>query len=434
VKPSLSKYSSQSGFTLVEVIVVMAVFIVILMIAGESFNRIITQSSKLFKSEESNIEGIIGLEVMKHDLEQMGFGLPWGWSKADNSATPTDLVDSTITYAEAVDSLGLALNDAPSTVPRAFVSFAGFGNFTSDYIGVKASSVGSSKAAQRWTYIPFHNYSASPRESRPVSFASNNPTVGDRSILINSNYNDPGNKDHRLIVDVDDVTNFNINYNTTGGSIAGKYLPTDDQQTYMVYGVDSDTTLAKLRMPFNRADFFIGRNLSGNVVPPFCAERTGILYKATINHSDGGNTPIPLLDCVADMQVVLGWDTSDGGTAGSINAYSSLPKKSDGIVANVTTTDPAAATSVRAAINGWLIDAKGLREHLKIVKVYILAQEGKRDPVYTTPSSSISVGDITENSGLSPVKTYTLTEPQRHYRWKLYRIVVRPKNLVSNQR
>jgi hypothetical protein len=339
----------------------------------------------------------------------------------------------------------------PSNVPRAFASFAGFGAFNSDYIGVKASSVGGSRAAQRWTYIPFHNLSTSSgRESRPVSFAANNPTVGDRVIMINSNFNDPDNKDRRLIVDPGSAipSIFHVNYNITGG-ISDYFLPTDDQQTYMVYGVDSDTDL---RMPFNRADFFIktpGGVQSANgstdgTLPAYCAPLTGVLYKAIVNHADGRYNYIPLLDCVADMQVVLGWDSSDGGKAGSVNTYSSLPQNGSGIVANLTTTDPQGASSVRIAMqfrsgdpnvpSGWLNDAKGLREHLKIVKVYILAQDGKVDPSYTTPSNTIAVGDLQENGGLAPVKTYTLTEPQTHYRWKLYRILVRPKNLTSNQR
>jgi hypothetical protein len=131
------------------------------------------------------------------------------------------------------------------------------------------------------------------------------------------------------------------------------------------------------------------------------------------------------------MQIVLGWDISDGGNAGEVNGYSTLPKKSDGSLS----ATPADAS---VAIQGWMKSAKGLREHLKVIKVYILAQEGKLDRTYTAPSTSIRVGpsasDLQENNGLSPVKIYTLTEPQTHYRWKLYRIVVRPKNLYSNQR
>ena len=125
------------------------------------------------------------------------------------------------------------------------------------------------------------------------------------------------------------------------------------------------------------------------------------------------------------MQIVLGWDTSDGGLVGSVDAYSSLPNQSDG---TVTATPSSAAASIQS----WLTDAKGVREHLKVVKVYILAQEGKVDPGYTAPSASITVGDLSAD-GFRTKADYVLTSAQQKYRWKLYKIVVRPKNLVSNQ-
>ena len=186
-------------------------------------------------------------------------------------------------------------------------------------------------------------------------------------------------------------------------------------------------------MPFNRADFFIKVPVSsttGNAQPLFCGPLTGTLYKATVNHnnnsgtSGGGYNYTPLLDCVADMQVVLGWDTSDGGSANSVNAYSSLPLLSDGSVI--------ATNSAASSIQGWLKDPKGIREHLKMIKVYILAQEGKLDTSYTYPNATIIVGN--DSGETSMTRQYTFTTAQRQYHWKLYRIIVRPKNLVSNQR
>ena len=63
------------GFTLIELIVVMAVFVVVIAISGDAFKTVLQQASKLFRSEESNIEGIVGLEVFRHDLQQAGYGL-----------------------------------------------------------------------------------------------------------------------------------------------------------------------------------------------------------------------------------------------------------------------------------------------------------------------------------------------------------------------
>lgn len=426
------KYATQAGFTLIELVVTMTVFIIIMIIASNAFNKIVTQTSRYSKMEESNIEGNIGLEIMRHDLEQIGFGLPWGWSYADPPAgatLPLKLISdtdpatpATISYSESSDSIGSLLNDSPSDVPRAIASSDVLGNFTSAYIALKGSGFGRSKASQRWTKIPFHNYSANPRESRPV-IAANSPLKSDKVIMITTHFND-ANLDHRLIVDPVDNKIFHQSFNET--LMSSNFLPIDDLQTFMVYGIDDGTTV---RMPFNRSDYFIkipsGVTSTGDgTLPSFCAPRTGILYKATVNHADGKYNYIPLLDCAADMQVVLGWDTSVGGSAGAVNVYSSTPKL-DG---TVVSSDSALAGDIQ----GYLTNAKSIREHLKVVKVYILAQEGKVDPSYSSPVSSIEIGDRVAH-GLYPTKTYSLSAAQKHYRWKLYRIVARPKNLSSNQ-
>lgn len=444
-----SNYTSRKGFTLIETIVAMTVFLVVLAIAGQAFNLIVSKASQYSKMEESNIEGVVGLEVMRHDIEQAGFGLPWGFSYRQTSPELA-LVAGAITYNESVDTAGANLNDSAGGTasagnpPRAFTGLGALGAFSSDYIGIKASNVSRDKAAQRWSYIPYHNYSGSTgRESRPVNFATHNLQAGDKVIMVGydfiykdnevaSNYATVGtsgsdNFNHRLIVDPANNSFFSVGYSTTGG-IVDNYLPIKDQQTYMVYGIDSSTTP---RMPFNRADFFI-KIPSGNAatgdgsLPPYCAPSTGVLYKATVNHSDGKYNYLPLLDCVADMQIVLGWTTKPVSDFNRpIDAYSTLPTTVGGAVS--------ATNGAADSIKLWLTNAKDLREHLKVVKVYILAQEGKKDLNYTAPSS-ILVGDITANDGLAQkIFTPSSSPDQQHYRWKLYRIVTTPKNFVANQ-
>lgn len=385
----------------------MAVFITVLMIAASAFNTIVTNSSKFSKFEESNIEGMIGLEMMRHDLEQMGFGLPWGFS-------------GSLTYAESTQSNSI-MNDAPNGVPRPFV---GYNNLSSAVIGVKASTVGTNKASQRWTYIPFENYSATPRESRPVNLGSNTPKPGDKVIALLTSFNSYSTASLRL-----KGSEFCFDYANSG--LDSNFVPKGDQDTHFVYGISGAMPAGQtLRMPFNRADFYVKKTAS---VPPFCASNTGVLYKATINHADGEYTEIPLLDCVASMQVVLGWSSNAGteNVQDSISTYSSLPLISSG---DVLTVGAGAATPIDASdIKEWFNgkDAKRIREQLKLVKVYVLAQEGKRDPAYTYPSSSILIGG---NGETSLTRTYIFSEEQRHYRWKIYRIIIKPKNLVSNKR
>lgn len=425
MKPYNFYKSAQAGFTLVELVITMTIFIIVLIIASDAFNKIVTQSSKLSRMEESNIEGVIGLEIMRHDLEQAGFGLPWGWGQPDplssGSIVPSSLlVDNTITlsYSEAADTKGLTLNDSPNGVPRAVAASAVLGQFSSAHIAIKGSTLGGSKASQRWTNIPYHNYSANPRESRPVSGAGT-PAVDDRVIMITANFND-ANLDHRLIVDSSSNT-FYVNYKLSG--LSDDYVPFNELFSYMVYGIDD----ANPRMPFNRADFFI-RIPADGTLPPFCGPRTGVLYKATINHDGGGYRFMPLLDCVADMQVVFGWDTSDDGGAGQVDVYSSALKSGGNYAASVPSSD-----SKYAAIGSYFSDPEAVRKHLKMIKVYILAQDGKRDKSYSAPVTTIEVGDRLTN-GFDVTKFYSLSSEQRQYRWKLYRIVARPKNLPSNQR
>lgn len=420
---------NKNGFTLVEVLVTMAVFIIILMIAAESFKNIISISSRLTKSEESNIEGVVGLEILRHDLEQIGFGLPWGFCRPAPGTTDGSCANTDISYLEASDTTGDDLNDAPGGVPRALAAIDSPTGFLSDFIALKGTTVGRSLASQRWTYIPFNNISTSTgKESRPISWPStnlktsaNNSGKPDRVSLIRSNFN-VETDDHLLIVDPSDNQIFHINYNNTGG-INDDYLPKSDIQSHMVYGLDDYSATSTPRMPFNRADFFVSS--TSGTVPTFCAPLTGVLYKMTVNHADGSYLPIPLLDCVADMQVVLGWDTSDGGKANSIDAWSSVPNSSGNVVAS----GPSGAAT---KINGWLSSAKGVREHLKSVKVYVLAQEGKRDSNYNYPQSTMIVGNGATEQSLTNL--YTFTADQLKYRWKLYRIIARPKNLLSNQR
>lgn len=422
--------NNTAGFTLIELIVTMAIFLVVIVIASQTFNTMLSNSSRISKSEESNIEGIIGLEVLRHDLEQMGFGLPWQFKSG-----------SSITYNESADAKGLELNDA-SGVPRAFVGLDGFADYGSDFFTVKASVVGVSRASQRWNYIPYHNFStATTRESRPVDWPSLNLQTDDKVIAVRSNFND-ATDDHLLIENT--TGDYWFNYKKDG-SIDDDYLPQTDQETHLVYGITD--AAQDPRMPFNRADYFVNYSSVGTPAPPsFCAEKTGVLYKAVVNNSTsasgGAYTFMPLLDCVADMQVVLGWDTSDKGLANTVDAYSSLPA-SDGTMS----ASPASAGSL---ISSWLTpDAtdpakvpRNIREHLKIIKVYILAQEGRRSKDYTYPTPTILVGKECRSAEAGAIDCgatltrapYALTAEQRHFRWKLYRIVVRPKNLVSNQR
>src|SRR3990172_4348555 len=172
------------------------------------------------------------------------------------------------------------------------------------------------------------------------------------------------------------------------GAGLSAYDPDDEFNTNIVYGIDNVT----LERPFNRADYFIADN-AAYPTPRHCAPNTGVLVKAVIAHDAAGTaTLLPLLDCVADMQLVYGVDTD----ANDILEWQSFP--------------PATAAD--------------LRTQFRELHVHILAQVGQRDDSYTYPDATISVGSggIVNNYNVSGF---------RNYRWKVYNIVVRPTTLAN---
>lgn len=392
----------QNGFTLVEMIVVMAVFISVIVIAGESFKTILTKTSILSKSAESNIEGMVGLEMFRHDLNQTGFGLPWGNTGASFPA-----------YAEAVDSPASLFNDSDKTnkIPRAVI--AG-NNLTTgvlpqtDYLVLKGTTLARNKTAQEWTYV---NYSSSGKA--PKTWSSGNLTTNDYVIVLRRVFTETGYVNQL----VQDNGTFSQKFPTD--KLATAFQPVTPQETYYIYGIlaeDPSDPYAP-QMPFNRTDFYVKRPTSN--MPASCASNTGKLYMATLNHKDGKLTEIPILDCVADMQITFGWDMNDDGVA-------DVSSSADG-----SSVDPG-DTSVIAAVQSTLQDAALIRNRLKFIKVYLLTQDGRRDPHFRN-EKDIVVGDPDK---ISLTKQYTVanlnTAGWTNYRWKVYRIVVSPKNLMLN--
>jgi len=258
---------------------------------------------------------------------------------------------------------------------------------------------------------------------------SENLSAGDRVVMIRRKFSS-GKIDNQLVYDTSTPDAYWVNYNSTG--FVPAFSPASREEILYVYGVAASGDLG---MPFNRADYFIAVPGSASSLPTTCAPGTGILYKATVNHTSGNpggklNYSTPLLDCVADMQVVIGWDLWDAtnnvmGQDGIIDTWSSVLNDKG----NLTHHTDAPHTEVNSdVVKAAFGSAETIRNAMKVIKVYILAQNGRKDPNYQGPSS-MAMG---ESGELSLTRTYDLSS-LRNYRWKLYRIVVRPKNLIANQ-
>jgi prepilin-type N-terminal cleavage/methylation domain-containing protein len=357
------------GFTLIELLIVMAIFGIVLAGTSQMVVSMLTTHRQQSKIAETNIEGIIGLEMLRQDLGKAGYGLPW---------------NGLINYSEAASN-PYSLNDAPNP-PKGIVSkndvSVGPALIGTDYLVIKAANVATNTACNKWTFLSPDNGSTSWTSSTPTSdnFAST-----DRVIILK-----PGSPS----------TESTARILVTSGVFFAQWISTSALASTMtttgiVYGIDPNTDL---RMPFNRADYYVKQPTTG--MPQRCAAGTGILYKAVVNQSDGNLTEMPLLDCVADMQVIYRYDPTGNG--------------------NLTPTPD---------ISSWSVQT--IRDQVKEVRVYILAHEGQRDTNFSYPTNAIYVGG--DNTvGSSNGRSFNLTgiANWQNYRWKVYTLVVKLDNLL----
>ena len=391
----------EKGFTLIELLITMVVFVLVMAAGAQIFTALLTQFKQQSKIAETNIEGIVGLEMLRQDIEHAGYGLPWA---------------GMVTYNEA-SSNPYNLNDSTATaVPRAIVSgnnvtFGGSNSIFngSDYLVIKAVNVAINDASIRWTTLRISPFTApyNPRVWTPASenlnYAGANPYV----IVLSGG---TGTNERRL------VTSGSTFYAQYSNITSSPWPPPDATETRIVYGVSPNTPLI---MPFNRADYFIRRfdGSGNNITPQRCAPNTGVLEKAMLNHDQSGGEFrfLPLLDCVADMQVNF-WLDTDG----------------DGII-NWLPTSP----SDNIGPTGLNLSAQQIREQLKELRVYIVAHEGQRDINYdfsmNNAREALSADEVLGGNSRTiffvNLKNLVGDPEYKYYRWKVYTLVVKPNNI-----
>lgn len=382
----------QAGFTLTELLITMAIFIFAITAITNVFVPLVTQFKQQSRIAETQIQGIVGLDILRRDLEQAGFGLPW-------------VLPTAVTYLEGSNTTSgsipapnvSTINDATADPPRAIASIndvTGLGG--SDYLVIKATSVATNDASMKWTQV--------------VGTA-----VGGSSVKVWNSSVEDLNTGNRVIVIIPSrgVNNQRVLVNNGGtfytqfnaGAFPTVFAPSTENDIFLIYGVDPSLNL---RMPFNRADYYI-ENVTGTIIPSRCAPGTGILMKTVIDQTSGNrNAGIPLLDCVADIQIIF-----------------RLDRNSDG---NLSATD------VLNTLTGTPLTAQEIREQLKEVRVFILAHEGQKDPGYTYPNSTITLPPASD-LGAGAGRTFNFISSGianwQNYRWKVYSIVVKPNNLKS---
>ena len=387
---------TQRGFSLVELLTVMVIFTVLIVAIGTAFQRILPVALKSTKTAETNISGIVGLELLRADLESAGYGLPWSFSDA-------------IVYNEAAQLPGSALNDngrvytdpTQNNIPRPIATLneytgAALGIFpNTDVLTVRSLSVAANATSRKWTYME-----SGALDSR--TWSEENLEPSDRVIAIQPIKNFEQSRE--LVVNAGTWTSTFASYKSAIGTPTTYSVAEGKSDAYIIYGVDGGTPLS---MPFNRADFFVRPPNEARNLPQRCNPQSGILYKNIVTQDGGAYTSLPLFECVLDMQVVF--DLLVPGTAATIRADS---------------------------LDG--LSPQNIRDRVKAVRVFILAHEGGPDKDYSYPTtdSTGDTGTIVVGPGPGTGKIYnfnkTVNPNWRKYRWRVYQIVARPSNLTGN--
>lgn len=353
------------GFSYIELLVVMVIMGVVLTEGSSMFVNLMRGYKQQSKITETNIEGIIGLELLRRDIESAGYGLPW-------------VIPSGTSYQEATGLTAAVYNDSPANAPRALLS--GLDGSGRAYLVVKALNLARNPACTKLTFL----LTSGATTTWDPSTEDMNAT--DRVIIVS-----PGAT----------VANSRTLAGPAGSPIgqlqmSGVPALADPSETRMVYGVALDDGANPLRMPFNRADYYVDTAS----IPGRCAPGTGILTKAIVSQSDGGfeTVTLPLLDCVADFQVVTYRDTDLNGV-----------------------------WDFRDKVLAMALTAQDIRDQLEEIHIYILTHEGQFETSYTHPSSTMLVGE-SATLGRNYDLAANITNWQ-NYRWKVYTLVMRPNNL-----
>lgn len=391
---------NDKGYTLIELVVVMAIFIVVLILVSVSFENIIKGAGRQAKSATSQIEGVVGLEMLRTDISHAGFALPWSYQSTPNPAFAEVSSSPEGAGIDAMDFNEANAADPPRAV-RGGVTASG-----SHYLVLKSALLAlNSSSTGRWGFVNYTGSGQSYVHSVSDPMGADNVQPGeDKLIFIRSGFSTTGVQTKVLLMKDSTATGFYDELPASYIPTHAAFKPADQSQAVFAYAISGDA----LRVPYNRADYYVNHDAAK--IPSGCNPGTGVLYKAVAGHNGdytgaGGESLIyPLLNCVGDFQVSLGLVDGNG---------------------NMSYAPPDAPSYTG------ITDPQVVRDRLREVRVYILAHEGRRDPNYQYPDASIYVGE----PGLGG---RNLTQSNmadafgagwRNYRWKVYSIVVQLKNL-----
>ncbi len=430
----LKEYRREDGFTMVELMITMVIFVIVIAAASQVFTGLLTQFKQQSKIGETDIEGAVGLEILRRDLAHAGSGLPW---------TLTTSTGNTATYLEAANDAGTLwndgnLNDGPPNNPARGTDPAGSSNPPGAFrllttgAGIQDSAAGAYVPNSIANVLTIKSVNVAMNDTcQKSTHIANNGALPNIIRVWNSTGDDLVGSDLVIVLNPSDGVNQNVLLNSGGSNFSmtwndnsfsfnqggpnytssGFEPLANGFNKFVVYGLAPSGVTP--RMPFNRADYYVKKPLTD--MPKRCAPYTGILYKSTVNQADGKHTELPLLDCVADLQVDFVLVDNNGNIV--------WPPTND--------------------ISG--LTADQIRTRVKEIRVYIVAHEGQKDINYDFSQGGTRTSlNATEINPIDPsnpdptirsrtfstVNLENLVGPEyKYYRWKLYTVVVQPNSL-----
>lgn len=363
-----------AGFTLVEVMITLVILGIAMAAVGSVFNNLVGHYKAQSKVSQTGMEGMIGLEILRKDLEQAGYGLPWNMGLLTGG------------YPEATGDPN-GLNDSPDP-PRAIASADAAGAGGSDYLAIKSASVSGEAVSRKWTILQAGDV------KRAWAPAAENPIATDRVIVLRPGFDITT---FRTLV-CPNASTFSTEFNDTTA-----FTPALPEETHIVYGLDAGAPAR----PFNRADYSIDTTPAS--VPQRCAPGTGVLVKAVLG-AGGAFTLLPLLDCVADFQVAYLVDT-DG----------------NGVIDNAAVTSGADALQVRnlvREIRVYVLAHDGQRDR-GYTHSPLAIPVGES---YTIPQTG-NVAVLGRSFDVSSLEPDPSNPVMPNYRWKVYSLAIQPSSL-----
>lgn len=409
----------RGGFTLIELLVAMTVFIFVIAAASTLFTSLLTQFKQQSRVAETQIEGIIGLELLRRDIKHAGYGLPWDM----NGGTYTEAgVDGNTLWIDRDFNDGPPINAA--THPARGTDIAGASNapgairsndvglYGSDVLVLKGTNFARNDASQKWTRLGYGDAATGPviREDVGSGDDFGDFVSSDRVIVIAPSMG------RRLVrSDSADAASWRITYNTVSTVFDPDLFvsPTTEEKKLeinLVYGIKpapvggGAVSPTDPSMPFNRVDYYVRIPAGAVNMPNQCAQGTGILYRGEVIHSNGLHTELPVFDCVADFQV--GYTDNNGVIQDQDYTYT--------------------------------LTAAEIRDQIRTVTVSILAQDGQKDPTNCTVANPCITNPVLVGPDATRGRNFnfntipalnTATNRWQNFHWKVYIFTVTMENL-----